>query len=102
MEGLSGQGGVGVEGRVGPGGAEWGRAAGWVGPSGGLGGRGWVGGPGGPGEEGGQEGWYGPVGRNVCNARKGVSVCRVTNALLTSEDRKSWRKMGGGVERKYT
>ena len=44
---------------------------------------------------GGRVGWYGPVGRNICTARKGVRVCEVKNALRTAEDRKSWRKMGG-------
>ena len=37
---------------------------------------------------------HGPVGRNICTARKGLRVCRVKNALQTAEDRKSWRKMG--------
>ena len=36
------------------------------------------------------------VGGNVCTARKGVRVCGVKNVLRTAEDKKSWRKMGGG------
>ena len=52
-------------------------------------GAGWAGG--------GRVGWYGPVGRNVCTARKGIRVCGVKNTLRTAGDRKSWRKMEEGV-----
>ena len=71
-----------------------GRRAGWgrvgrgrgTGPDEGAGRAGWVVG---------RVGWYGPVGKNVCIARKGVLVCGVKNALRTAEDRKSWEKVGG-------
>ena len=70
--------------------ARWGRV--------GRGDGGQVGGPGG--------GSWAGMGRlvgtfTVCTARKGE--CRVKNALQTAEDRKSWRKMGGGGGwRQYT
>ena len=48
------------------------------------------------GEAGGGGGPGGPVGRNVCMARKGIHVCGVKNALQTALDRKRWRKFGGG------
>ena len=41
-------------------------------------------------------GWYGPVGRNVCTARKGVRVCGVKNALQTAEDGKKLEEKGAG------
>ena len=48
---------------------------------------------------GGRGGWYWPAGRNVCTARKSVRVWGVKNALWTVDNRKSWRKMGGGLKK---
>ena len=42
-------------------------------------------GPSGPVGGVGRVGWYGPVGRKVCTARKGVRVCGVKYALRTAE-----------------
>ena len=70
-----------------------GGAAGRAGP-GGTGRAGPGGGRVGLGGGGGGVGGYGPVGRNVCTARKGVRVCGVKNALQTAEDRKKLEEMG--------
>ena len=67
---------------------------------GGPGGAGW--GPGGGARRGRVgAGWAGGGGAGglVWAARKGVRVCGVNNALQTAGDRKSWRKIGGGLEK---